>query len=167
MSHKSRHRHPGARAENDRAGAAVPRYDNFTPSSANASAAARSSSRKADTKPELLLRHAVWRAGFRYRKNVAALPGKPDIVFTRARVVVFCDGDFWHGKDWAQRKRKLLGGANPVYWVAKIERNMRRDQEHTEHLEQDGWRVMRFWESEVLRERDRVVASIAEAIIHG
>ena len=142
----------------------VPRYDNFTPASAKASAAARGASRKTETKPEILLRRTLWRDGVRYRKNVAELPGKPDLVFKGARLVVFCDGDFWHGKDWAKRRQKLLRGTNPSYWIAKIELNMQRDRQHTERLEKDGWRVLRFWESEVLGERDRVVASVIEAI---
>ena len=142
----------------------VPRYDSFAPASANASAAARGASRKSDTRPEVLLRKALWSAGLRYRKNVVDLPGKPDLVFKGPRVIVFCDGDFWHGKDWAERRKKLLAGTNPGYWVAKIKRNMDRDREHTQQLERDGWRVLRFWESEVLGERDRVVASVREAI---
>ena len=145
----------------------VPRYDGFTPASANASAAARGSSRKTDTKPEVVLRQALWRAGLRYRKNVAELPGKPDIVFKGARTVVFCDGDFWHGKDWSKRRNKLLHGANPGYWVAKIERNMGRDREITERLKKDGWSVLRLWESEVQRELDRVVASVIYAVRRG
>jgi len=105
--------------------APVPRYDSFAPASANASAAARGASRKSDTRPEVLLRQALWSAGLRCRKNVVDLPGKPDLVFKGARVVVFCDGDFWHGKEWADRRKKLLAGTNPGYWVAKIKRNMR------------------------------------------
>ena len=104
--------------------APVPRYDGFAPASANASAAARGASRKSNTRPEVLLRQALWSAGLRYRKNVAELPGKPNLVFRRARVVVFCDGDFWHGKDWAEQRKKLLAGTNPGYWVAKIKRNI-------------------------------------------
>ncbi len=144
--------------------APVPRYDSFVPASANASAAARGASRKSDTRPEVLLRQALWSAGLRYRKNVVDLPGKPDLVFKGARVIVFCDGDFWHGKDWAERREKLLSGTNPGYWVGKIERNMERDREHTLRLEMDGWRVLRFWESEVLGECDRVVALVVHAI---
>lgn len=112
----------------------------------------------------MLLRQALWRAGLRYRKNVATLPGKPDIVFWGARTAVFCDGDFWHGKDWPRRKAKLLAGTNPAYWVAKIERNRERDRDHTQTLERDGWRVLRFWESEVRADRARVVATVIAAI---
>ena len=56
-----------------------------------------------NTRPELALRHALWARGLRYRVNVKSLKGKPDVVFTRAKIVVFCDGDFWHGHNWAIR----------------------------------------------------------------
>lgn len=142
----------------------VPRYDSFTPASAGASSAARGSSRKTDTKPEVLLRKALWRAGLRYRKYVADLPGNPDVVFKGARVVVFCDGDFWHGKNWGKRRKKLLRGTNPTYWLAKIERNMERDREINLRLKKDGWTVLRFWESEILDALERVVGSAIDAV---
>lgn len=124
--------------------------------------AARGSSRKRDTRCEVKLRSALWRAGVRFRKNVASLPGKPDIVFPTHRLVVFCDGDFWHGKDWKERLPKLASGTNSAYWVAKIERNMERDREHTRRLGEAGWRVLRVWESEIHRQTDAVL----ERILH-
>ena len=129
--------------------AITPRYHTLKPSSARASAAARGSSRKADTKPELLLRRALWRGGFRYRKNRADLPGAPDIVFPGTRVIVFVDGDFWHGKNWKTRKAKLAQGHNANYWIRKIERNVARDQERTCELRAAGWMVLRVWESDI------------------
>src|SRR5947208_8487763 len=104
--------------------ARAPRYEGLTPRSARASAAARGSSLKANTKPEVLLRRALWRHGFRYRTNRSDLLGKPDIVFLGPRVVVFVDGDFWHGKNWIARKAKLAQGHNADYWISKIERNV-------------------------------------------
>ena len=142
----------------------TPSYRGLLPSSPRASAAVRGASKKADTKPELLLRRALWKKGCRYRRNERELPGAPDIVFRGRRVVIFCDGDFWHGKDWATRRKRLLKGTNADYWVAKIERNIERDREQTACLEREGWRVLRFWESEVLREGERVVASVIDAL---
>ena len=73
-----------------------------------------------------------------------------------------------YGRDnWSKRRNKLLHGANPGYWVAKIERNMGRDREITERLKKDGWSVLRLWESEVQRELDRVVASVIYAVRRG
>lgn len=140
---------------------ASPSYKGLKPASPQASAAARGSSRKRDTKPEQLLRRALWAAGLRYRKDVGGLPGRPDIVFKGARVAVFCDGDFWHGKDWVERRKKLARGSNPQYWIAKIERNMERDRARTRELEAAGWLVMRVWESEIRDEVDELVVRIA------
>lgn len=90
--------------------------------------------------------------GLRYRKNVETLPGKPDIVFVRAKVAVFCDGDFWHGRDWQKQRAKLAKGSNATYWLAKIASNIERDKHNTELLERSGWRVMRLWETDIKRD---------------
>ncbi len=137
-----------------------PSYKGLRPASPAATTSARASSRKSDTKPELLLRRALWAAGHRYRKNVGDLPGSPDMVFLRARLAVFCDGDFWHGRDWPTRRAKLAHGHNAAYWTAKIERNMARDEQVNAALEALGWRVLRFWEGEIKKEADRVVKRI-------
>ena len=73
---------------------------------------------------QVLLRSELWRLGLRYRKHAGNLPGKPDIVFARAKVVVFCDGDFWHGRDWPRLKARLKKRHKAAYWVAKIARNI-------------------------------------------
>jgi DNA mismatch endonuclease (patch repair protein) len=142
-------------------------YKDLSPASSRASAAARGASKKAGTKPELLLRRALWRAGYRYRKNVQGIPGHPDLVFPGPRVVVFCDGDFWHGKNWEKRRKKLKNGHNAEYWVAKIQCNMERDKQHTQDLEQDGWHVIRIWESDLKRNIDDAVRRVAQALEKG
>ncbi len=95
------------------------------------------------------MRSALWRMGLRFRKNVSSLPGKPDIVFSRARVVVFCDGDFWHGRNWPQLQAQLQRGSNPQYWVPKIAYNMERDSLITQALLDAGWTVLRLWEKDI------------------
>ena len=142
----------------------TPRYNGLTPSSKRASASARGASRKADTQPELLLRLALWRRGFRYRKNVADLPGGPDIVFIGQRVVVFVDGDFWHGKNWETLRTKLRRGHNSDYWIRKIERNVARDLEQTQRLKAMGWVVLRMWESEIRRSVDMAVGRVESTL---
>lgn len=137
-----------------------PSYKGLRPASNRASAAARASSRKTDTRHEQRLRSALWRAGCRFRKNMRELPGTPDIVFTKAKLVIFCDGDFWHGRDWEQRKTRLQSGSNPGYWVKKIGRNMERDREITKLLETSGWKVLRFWESDILRDPQAVASQV-------
>lgn len=104
---------------------------------------------------EVLLRTKLWHRGLRYRKNVSSLPGKPDIVFTRAKVAIFCDGDFWHGRGWAAQKQKLSTGHNSAYWIQKIGRNIERDKEITLKLEKDGWVVLRFWETDIIEDPER------------
>lgn len=142
----------------------APRYHGLTPSSERASAAARGSSRKADTRPELLLRRALWRKGLRYRKNGGDLPGAPDIVFSGARVIVFVDGNFWHGKSWKTLKAKLKRGHNAEYWIRKIERNAARDREQDRELRAAGWIVFRVWESDIHADVGGVVRRVETAL---
>src|SRR5947199_2127320 len=97
-------------------------YDEFRAAS-EAASRAKQANRKRDTKPELLLRRALWALGLRYRKHVGGLAGNPDVVFKAARVVVFCDGDFWHGRDWPTLQAQLRRRHNADYWIAKIGRN--------------------------------------------
>jgi DNA mismatch endonuclease (patch repair protein) len=131
----------------------VPSYKMFTPSSTAASRVMRANVREGG-QAERLLRKALWRLGVRYRKQVQGLPGRPDIVLSRAKVCVFCDGDFWHGRDWARLRRRLARRANPGYWIPKIARNIERDAEQTRALEAAGWVVIRLWEIDVLRNPD-------------
>ncbi len=105
-----------------------------------------------DTRPELALRKELWRRGLRYRKNYKRLPGKPDIVFLGVRLAVFCDGDFWHGHNWAIRGYGSLEEELRRYskaWAGKIARNIQRDARVDQELEAMGWRVLRIWESEI------------------
>lgn len=138
----------------------VPRYSQFQPASKLASEI-KKKNRSRDTKAELLLRRELWKRGLRYRLHDAKLPGKPDIIFKRARVVIFCDGDFWHGRHWRSRKAKLSRGANAPYWLAKIEANIQRDRRRTRELQKLGWTVLRFWETDILRDAQTVADSVA------
>lgn len=141
-----------------------PSYKGRKPASARASAAARGSSKKTDTHCELLLRRTLWAAGARYRKNVKELPGRPDIVFSRVKLVVFCDGDFWHGHNWESRRQKLVQGTNPDYWVSKIERNIERDRLNVLKLEEMGWTVLRLWETEIRSNTVQAADKVLEAL---
>lgn len=92
------------------------------------------------------------------------MPGRPDLVFPRARLVVFIDGDFWHGRDWPALRERLLRRANPDYWIPKIARNIERDLEQTASLVADGWRVLRYWETDIIRDTDSAARAIAAAV---
>jgi DNA mismatch endonuclease Vsr len=102
--------------------------------------------------------------GLRYRLHVLGLPGSPDIVFTKRQVVVFCDGDFWHGRDLNRRLAKLATGHNATYWLAKVQRNVERDRRQTGALEALGWTVLRFWETDILCRADYVADQIIAVI---
>ncbi len=97
-----------------------------------------------------MLQKALRQLGLHFKSNVESLPGKPDIVFPSNRVVVFCDGDFWHGKDWLRLRRNLQANANSAYWISKISSNRKRDVNQTLLLKEDGWKVLRFWESDII-----------------
>ena len=100
-----------------------------------------------DTKPELAFRKALWKAGIRYRVNYKQLPGRPDISNKGLRFVVFIDGEFWHGYNWAEKKSKIK--TNRDFWIPKIERNMQRDRSNDLKLKEMGYKIFRFWEHEV------------------
>jgi len=106
-------------------------------------------------KAETMLAKALWHQGYRYRMNYKELPGSPDIAFTKQKVAVFVDGEFWHGYDWENRKEKLKN--NRDYWIEKIQENMARDMKNGRQLEELGWRAIRFWEKEVLQDLDNCV----------
>jgi DNA mismatch endonuclease (patch repair protein) len=129
----------------------APSFSGLKPVS-TASSQAKRNNRSRDTTHEVMLRRALWRMGLRYRKNASNLPGKPDIIFPAARVAVFCDGDFWHGRNWQSLRKKLRRGTNSRYWVAKIESNRARDRRVTTLLRGAGWHVVRFWETTVRRD---------------
>jgi DNA mismatch endonuclease (patch repair protein) len=106
--------------------------------------------RSKGTKPELLLKKALWQAGIRYKTPKKPLPGKPDISLKKYKLVIFVDGAFWHGYDWENRKHSVK--SNREFWIAKIERNMERDQEVNAFYQSKGWTVLRFWDFEVKRD---------------
>jgi DNA mismatch endonuclease (patch repair protein) len=96
--------------------------------------------------------------------NSARLPGKPDIVFRKARVVVFCDGDFWHGRRLRNRVQKLSSGHNAPYWVAKIQKNVARNRRTNRALRADRWTVIRLWETDIMARADVLVAKVEETL---
>lgn len=112
-----------------------------------------------DTTPELTLRKALWKAGYRYRiKN--KLPGKPDIVFPGVRLTVFIDGCFWHGCP----EHSTIPKTNTEFWAVKLKRNKERDKEVNGLLMNDGWQVLRFWEHEIKKDLEFVIRRIGEKV---
>jgi DNA mismatch endonuclease, patch repair protein len=140
-------------------------YKGLRAASQEASARASASSLKSGTRCELVLRRELTKRGLRYRVDVASLPGRPDIVFHKARLVVFCDGDFWHGRDLRRRLARLQAGHNAGYWMAKIQRNVDRDRAQVRSLRADGWTVVRLWESDIHRDVGRAADKVLKVLI--
>ena len=117
-----------------------------------------------NTKIEIALRKALWHRGYRYRKNYATLPGKPDIVLTKQKIAIFCDSEFFHGKDWEVLKPQLEHGKNGEFWIKKISRNIERDDEVNKQLLFLGWTVIRFWGKDIIKNTDECIKIVEEVI---
>lgn len=141
----------------------APSFNGLSPASKKSSFAKQRNTRR-DTQHEVTLRRELFRAGLRFRKNVESIPGKPDIVFPAAKVIVFCDGDFWHGRNWRVLKKKLAVGANAAYWRAKILSNIARDRQNTTSLQRSGWTVLRLWESDIKRDPFAAAARVRQEV---
>lgn len=129
--------------------------------------------RAKDTKPEIVLRKALWKRGYRYRKNRKNLPGKPDIVLTKNKICIFVDSEFFHGKGfeggyesrkYGSLKEQLEHSSNSEFWLEKIQRNMERDRKVDVMLKGLGWEVLRFWSRDVLKNTDECIRTIEEAV---
>ena len=110
--------------------------------------------KKKDTSIELLLRRALFKRGVRYRKNAKSILGTPDIAIKKYKLLIFCDGDFWHGKEYHGVK------THEWFWNEKIKRNRERDLEYTIRLRDEGWTVLRFWESEIKKDVEKCVDKV-------
>ena len=120
-----------------------------------------------NTSIEILLRKSLWHRGIRYRKNYKRLPGTPDIAITKYKIAIFCDSEFFHGKDWECLKLRLEKGNNPDYWIKKIERNRTRDWENDKKLLFLGYTVIHFWGQDIKKHTDECLQVIEEAIWDG
>jgi len=118
--------------------------------------------KSSNTSIEVLLRKALWHSGIRYRVNYSKLPGTPDIAITKYRIAIFCDGEFWHGKDWKATREKIQ--SNRDYWLPKIDRNIMRDNEVNRTLSYLGWTVVRFWGVDIQKNLNSCVEDIKEEI---
>lgn len=122
-----------------------------------------------DNKCEVALRRALWRRGLRYRLYGRGLSGRPDLVFASARVAVFVDGDFWHGRsildDGVEEFRTTMRTERREWWISKLRRNIERDTEVTADLRRKGWKVIRVWESSLKADTEPVAERLARQII--
>ena len=117
-----------------------------------------------DTKIEVILRKALYKKGYRYRKNYKELPGKPDIAITKYKIAIFCDSEFFHGKDWEKLKEQLIKSNNSDFWIDKISKNIQRDDDVNKQLNALGWTVLRFWGKDIKKHTDDCITAIEEAV---
>lgn len=117
-----------------------------------------------NTSIEIKLQKALWKEGFRYRKNFKALPGTPDIVLVKYHVAIFCDSEFWHGKDWDILKARLEKGNSSELWISKISRNRERDEEVDKKLFFMDWTVVHFWGKDIMSNTQECIRVIKEII---
>jgi DNA mismatch endonuclease, patch repair protein len=115
-----------------------------------------------NTKPEIKFRKRIWEIGFRYRINSKNLPGKPDIVITKHKVVIFIDGEFWHGYQWDVKKNKIR--SNREYWIPKIEKTIKRDISNNKRLRDLGFIVLRFWEHQINKDFENCIKVVLHSI---
>lgn len=114
------------------------------------------------SKIETILGKEMWKNGIRYRKNYTKIVGKPDFAITKHKIAIFCDSEFWHGKDWETKKYEIK--SNRDFWVQKIQRNIDRDIEVTRELNSQGWIVLRFWGKQITNNTQACVNKIIEAV---
>ncbi len=114
------------------------------------------------TRIEEKLSKALFALGLRYNRNDKTIFGKPDIVFKRLKIAIFCDSEYFHGKDWEKEKHRIK--TNTEFWHKKIEENMLRDQQVTAELLKNNWKVLRFWGKEIEKNIDFCIGKIIKAI---
>lgn len=107
---------------------------------------------------EIIIAKSLWHRGYRYRLNYKTLPGSPDIALTKYRIAIFIDGEFWHGKDFEQRKTKLKN--NKDYWIEKIQENIDRDLKNDKLLRQMEWYPIHFWSNDVIKYCNQCVEEV-------
>ena len=116
--------------------------------------------RSKNTSLETNFRKLLWQNGLGRYKIHYSLPGKPDIVYVSKRLVIFLDGDFWHGYNW-----KKLGKIPPKkYWQEKIQKNIDRAKKYNKMLKKDGWKVLRFWEHEIKQDSQKCIKKVKKAL---
>jgi DNA mismatch endonuclease (patch repair protein) len=124
--------------------------------------------RSKDNRTEAALRKALYAMGFRYRKYLAGIPGRPDIAFSREKVAVFVDGDYWHGRVVRERGVDVLRSyyteKQRAYWIDKLSRNVARDDRVNEELRALGWLVVRFWESDIKKDIGTAALQVASVV---
>ncbi|HJX51043.1 MAG TPA: very short patch repair endonuclease [Candidatus Nanoarchaeia archaeon] len=116
--------------------------------------------RSKDTKIEIQFRTELWKKGYRYKKNVSKLKGKPDLYFPKFRTVVFIDSCFWHGC----KKHLRMPSSNKDYWKNKIKKNTNRDKEINKYFKQNGYKIIRIWEHDIQANLDKTIRKVIKEL---
>lgn len=111
-----------------------------------------------NSKPEMILRRAMWARNIRYRLHDKSLLGRPDIVIKKYKLVIFVDGELWHGYNWSERQKQIK--SNRSFWIPKIERNTQKDRQSNLILKEMGYTVFRFWSRDILKNLPKVLNQI-------
>jgi len=119
----------------------------------------------ANTKPEMLVRSMLHRAGFRFRIHDKSLPGKPDIVLKKYKSVIFVNGCFWHRHEGCAEA--TTPKTRREFWKAKFQRTVERDKEQKDSLEKLGWQVFCIWECELKHSADRIISQVVNELKGG
>lgn len=114
--------------------------------------------RSKNTSIEILLGKIMWHHGLRYRKHESTVFGKPDFVFKRKKIAVFCDSEFWHGKYLMEGK--YIPKTNAEFWIAKLKKNIQRDIDVNTFLQAEGWTVVRFWEEDIRKDPNQCALEV-------
>lgn len=114
------------------------------------------------TTPEILLQKALRKEKIKFKKNCVAITGKPDIALIDKKIVVFVDGEFWHGYRWKEKKKKIKD--NRDYWIPKIERTIVRDRKNNRQLKRAGWQVIRFWQQQLIKDLSKCIQKIKKSL---
>ncbi|WP_413943013.1 very short patch repair endonuclease [Bdellovibrio sp. HCB-162] len=116
-----------------------------------------------NTKPELLLDRLLKKNGFKFRRHSLSLPGHPDFFSIKNKTVIFCDGDFWHGRFLKEMQNKKM--VRKDFWLQKIGGNVVRDKKVTKELKDLGFVVIRVWASDILKRPEKVLRQIKLAML--
>ncbi len=122
-----------------------------------------SSIRSSGTSIEKTLGRAMWHRGLRYRKQYKKIPGKPDFVIVKSKIAIFCDSSFWHGYKNLKTKRHNFK-SNKEFWIEKIIRNIERDKEVNKQLKKLQWKILRFWDFQIIENSEKCVQTILKEI---
>ncbi len=140
----------------------------YKPRSSAVTSAMMAQVRSKHNKAEVALRRALWSRGFRYRLHVRGVFGRPDMVFPKHRVALFVDGDYWHGRalkeGGEQQLRQVIRGSRFEWWRDKLATNIERDEKVTTALLEQGWQVIRLWESDVKNDLQKAVESVTRRL---